>query len=340
MASCVYRNGQKGKRACPALGGMICPSCCGKHRLGEIACPADCRWLGGLAVVREGGGAFTREEYRAAVDRLHAFVRSPREVPWATAAIVLLREGVMGEWLGRGEVPEWALSVFEGFLAYGYRDDDGKRAVDRLVAASGRALPPGEMGALLALAAARASLFEIDAVRIGAGLTLRDRLLGDRPRVEVQEITASTQLRRGDVIFAWVMPVGEHMELTGASVVMPPAHLEAVEAALRGALEHRRREVPDVDPAAWIGAIADVALEALAEEMASWRPPTLVTADGEPLLFCNAHYTVTDEAAARARLAARDDMEENEGKGDSERVITWLGGGTTVLGGCGSAMAS
>jgi hypothetical protein len=42
-ASCGTR---KAKRSCPALGRSICPTCCGTKRLKEIACPADCTYLG------------------------------------------------------------------------------------------------------------------------------------------------------------------------------------------------------------------------------------------------------------------------------------------------------
>ena len=45
MAVCVYCHKAKGKRSCPALGGLICSRCCGEHRLVRIACPADCIYL-------------------------------------------------------------------------------------------------------------------------------------------------------------------------------------------------------------------------------------------------------------------------------------------------------
>src|SRR2546427_3415517 len=44
-ATCVYCHGQKGKRSCPALNGLICSTCCGENRLTKIACPADCPYL-------------------------------------------------------------------------------------------------------------------------------------------------------------------------------------------------------------------------------------------------------------------------------------------------------
>ena len=45
MNKCVYCHQIKGKRACPALGGLICSQCCGEHRVVRIACPADCQYL-------------------------------------------------------------------------------------------------------------------------------------------------------------------------------------------------------------------------------------------------------------------------------------------------------
>ncbi len=45
MSQCLYCKQRKGKRACPALGGLICPLCCGEHRIVRIACPQDCDYL-------------------------------------------------------------------------------------------------------------------------------------------------------------------------------------------------------------------------------------------------------------------------------------------------------
>ena len=337
MASCLHCAGAKGKRDCPALGGMICPPCCGRHRLGAIACPPGCRWLGGLAVVREPSArAFTRDDYAAATDKLMAFALSPREAAARQESLAFLRD-LIGEEGGRGgldgdEIQEWMGPVIDGFLGYGARDRDRRRAVDRLIVARGRDLSAGEVAALGALAQARASLFEVVAVQVGAGLTLRDRL-GDG-EIQVREVTASAQLRPGDVIFAWVMTVGDHLELTGASMQVPPPYVAAVATALADELDALRAETPAAD----VAEIADVALDALAEAVAAWRPPDLVTTHGEPLLFCAAHYTVGDGAAVRARLVARADIDGDFLNGGGP--MTWLdrapnpalANGPTVLG--------
>ena len=43
--TCPSCGRQRAKRACPALGREICPTCCGTKRLAEIACPPTCVYL-------------------------------------------------------------------------------------------------------------------------------------------------------------------------------------------------------------------------------------------------------------------------------------------------------
>jgi len=42
---CSLCQRRRGRRACPALGELICAACCGAKRLVEISCPADCGYL-------------------------------------------------------------------------------------------------------------------------------------------------------------------------------------------------------------------------------------------------------------------------------------------------------
>lgn len=46
MAKCTSCVTKKGKRNCPALGGLICPQCCGTKKEKEIDCSPDCFYLG------------------------------------------------------------------------------------------------------------------------------------------------------------------------------------------------------------------------------------------------------------------------------------------------------
>ena len=64
---CVYCHTGRGKRSCPALGGMICSACCGQHRLVKINCPADCVYLeAGTDYQRQRIGELFRQDRRRA----------------------------------------------------------------------------------------------------------------------------------------------------------------------------------------------------------------------------------------------------------------------------------
>ncbi len=64
---CAYCHASKGKRSCPALGGLICSTCCGENRLTKIACPADCPYLeAGTDYQRQRIGDLFRQDRRRA----------------------------------------------------------------------------------------------------------------------------------------------------------------------------------------------------------------------------------------------------------------------------------
>lgn len=45
VSLCVYCHQRVSKRACPALSGLICPTCCGQHRGIQISCPTHCKYF-------------------------------------------------------------------------------------------------------------------------------------------------------------------------------------------------------------------------------------------------------------------------------------------------------
>lgn len=45
MSKCLFCHQRKGKRPCPALGGVICSQCCGTNRIKNISCPTSCVFL-------------------------------------------------------------------------------------------------------------------------------------------------------------------------------------------------------------------------------------------------------------------------------------------------------
>lgn len=215
-----------------------------------------------------------------------------------------------------GEVDEWEMAIAIAFVAYGHRDADGKRVVDRFIATRGRLLPAGEVAALVAIQQAHASLFEVGEVQLGIGLQLHDLLTGEH--LQVREVSATAQLKKWDVLFAWVMQSGDHQELTGACCSVPRIHLDRVRAALSEELEQARHEHPGISDRDLIGSLAWVTLVTLRAAFRETRMPQMRTTDDEALVFCKAHYSIRDFDGVLARLGEIPNLERDEDG------FTWL----------------
>lgn len=263
--------------------------------------------------MRDASASFTKRDYEAAVAGLMEYSRVDR----GAAEVGPLIENTAEEW----ESP-----VVSGFLLYGHRDARGLRLVDRYVAARGRGLAPGEVAALVALQHARASLFEVEAVQLGSGLDLRDTLTGDQ--LHVHEVSGTAQLKKWDVLFAWLMTYEDHLELTGATLLVPRMHLEPVRAAVERELGRAHRQHRELPEAQAVGSVAWAPLLALRAALRTAPRPQIKTTDGEELVFCKAHYDVADVAVARARLLEHPDLDD-----DGDGSFTWIDRhGSIVLG--------
>lgn len=299
--TCCYCHKRKGKRTCPALG-VICAPCCGQHRLQDIACPADCVYLGGLALVRDPGeapGIHTKQDWASMWEKLHAYAASRRDLV-EPALLQVFDPGSRAE--------EWEIDLATAHAYFGRRDATGKLLLDHFLAARGRGLGRGEIAAVTALRHAWFSMFAIVAVRRNVGFTARDLLTDET--FEVTEVAATQTLRAGGCILAWMMKVGDHVELAGALCEVPDGSRADARAAI---------EKPGVSPSA----LSWAALRAI--RTAPKRMPTLQTTDGEGLMFCKAHFAVRDEDAVFERLHDHADLAR---EGD---VFTWLAR-HTVLG--------
>jgi hypothetical protein len=127
---------------------------------------------------------------------------------------------------------------------------------------------------------AERSVFELEQVQPGRGVTLRDLRTGDTH--EVQERMASRLLKSGQLICARPIPVGDDtMQFFGG--------VEPV------ALHQRDRllDLLDTEPDA---------VTLVAELSRRFAPPTLVNTEGEPLAICEATVRVGDPDGIEAAL--------------------------------------
>lgn len=198
------------------------------------------------------------------------------------------------------EAPPWAAQLLIGYSLYGARDRRGRRYVDRFAEEGGRQLGRQERLALEAVRQSWASLYEVAGVERGVGMVLFD-LVGDET-ITVHEQTATYEVEAGDWLFAWLLPIGDRVELLGLLCAVPEYAREAALAAVRAEGGSGR------DRGAAAGALYDAMVRAVEA-----RPmPRLQTTNGEELLFCKAHFGVLDEAALRRALDGAADFHADE----------------------------
>ena len=261
MAICVHCGARKGERGCPALGGDICARCCGKHRLVDIGCPGDCRWLGGLAALRAAPQRFTREDEDGAFRRLVAFTESARELATgrdAFCAMLGVEARPLDDELAEmtDALDEQTAAAITVHLAYGHRAADGTRAVDRFIPAHGRDLARGEAAAMVAMQRARAALVTVVAAQVGVGMVLRDRVTGDTVTVPT---TPGDMPRMGTSMFVWLLDNAGTWLPGGPMIMIPPVALPAVTERLKALVD----AAPEADRRAVLAAAAPTVLAVL-----------------------------------------------------------------------------
>lgn len=123
------------------------------------------------------------------------------------------------------------------------------------------------------------SVFEVEHVQPGQGVTVRDVRTGDTH--EVRERAASRQLKPGQLVCARVVPAGDTMQFFGG---LEPVAL------------HERDPLIDL-----LDAEPDT-VTLVAQLSRRFAPPTLVNTEGDPLAICEATVRVGDPAGIEAAL--------------------------------------
>ena len=184
----------------------------------------------------------------------------------------------------------------------------GASACETFLGLRGRQLPDGQAEYLRRVQAARWRPYEVEGVRPGVDLELRDLWSGARRRVS--ERTASRTVARWSILAArlveeqpgaWV--------IEGGLVSFPPREKQR----LLESLERERRSLaarqPQLDDDGLLRRLA-LPLYHLWVEVAVGQPlPRVVTAEGDELTFCRVVFDVSDAAATRAALARLPEIE-------------------------------
>ncbi|CAN5864823.1 SEC-C metal-binding domain-containing protein [soil metagenome] len=150
---------------------------------------------------------------------------------------------------------------------------------DEFVAQRGSLLPEDELLLAQSWALVERTVYQIEQVRPGEGLTIRDLASGDL--LQVRERAFSAQAKVGWMVCARAVPDGQSSQFIGGMFIVGPGSE---------------------------GQVLDLCADGDAYELAEWaaaaaRPPTMVTREGEPIVACTALWRVRDPERTRKVLS-------------------------------------
>lgn len=199
-------------------------------------------------------------------------------------------------------------AAFLFWLAFDFQLDDGSFLVDRVLQAN-PLLSAGERRYLEQLRETAMAPYQVVAVRPGESVVLRR--LGTREEIAVRERTASTTLKRWDMLVTRLNPAGPSggPEIEMGAMLIPRLAQQEIEEIVEDELDrlpdrnqwtHRFKSLGAVFHQIWLKSIVDP------------RIPALLNSQGDPLVFVTMRFEVHDEARLRIAL-------------DSEPSLEWSG---------------
>ncbi len=283
---------------CPCGSGRKYKDCCA----GELHLP--------LAPVPSGS---VRE---SSISKLLAFAFQPAfDSDHSIAEVIfwgdLLRDGVPHEvqWLMDSED---ATIKYNAWFLFDWDSDGQGTAVDLFLEDEAARLDPEEQQFLDRLGRAHLRLFEVEAVDRGHGVRLLDLWSG--ARVFVIERTATSHIVTWDLLGARVAPDG-----IGGNVFEGGLYLYPADAKTRLITHFRRlyrrhhRQCPDDDSSAFFRKHGMVFNHLWLNLVAFPEPPHVVTAEGDPLMFCRAVFETPHLDEVRRLIAGQPEVRAAEG---------------------------
>jgi hypothetical protein len=241
-----------------------------------------------------------------ALDALTAFCVS-RKPPDAHETVRLF--GLL-EPLPDGVSQEDVELKFYFYLHFDAPFPDGRSVAETFLGGEGRALPPHQQEILTSIAAARLRVYEVQDVRVDEGVSLRDLRTDDV--LWVRERLGSRQLQRWDLLGARVVTEEDGTRaFDGGLHRFAPEEKSELLALLRRTERQIARRGPVGDDLLF-RRFAVVLHGAWLDACEAAQPPTIVTAEGDPMEFGKVVYGVLDRGALVAALDACPEIESDD----------------------------
>lgn len=266
-----------------------------------------------LAALASMAPAYTEGDRDEALARLQAFIATDR----FKSAMPRVFEGFFG--------PSYALrppdertrivdhpTCNTGLFTFMLYDDDiegGKSVAEIFLERTRRDLSGGVRRYIERMCASSVGLYEILAVELDQGLELRDMHTGRR--IWVRERLGTHGVHRFDVMLLRLRWDTEEVAvLDGAVAAFTPLQARPLMRLLAQRWEAARATDPEMDLASFLKRRGPPIInQFFIDQVLCPQPPKLVTADGDPLMFCDVIFDLRNEERLRAALSADDHVE-------------------------------
>lgn len=186
---------------------------------------------------------------------------------------------------------------------------DGRTVADRFLASGGDSLTTGERAFLSQAQASYQGLYEVEAVDLDEGFTLRD--LSSQERIRVRERSATWSVARWDLIVARLMPRPDGSWVLEAGLLqLPPREAEMLLPQWRKAEGAFQARFPHSSRVAILKKLGHL-LSRWWLTLVACRPlPTVVTPEGDLVVFTKAVFEVLDQEHLLGLLAQAESLEQ------------------------------
>jgi hypothetical protein len=212
------------------------------------------------------------------------------------------------------------------YLYFDVSIGDGRSLAEVFLERQGYQLTERQQRQLRRFAAARLRPYEVEEVRLDEGLRLRDLWSGQE--VQVSERSATHHVGQWDLVVARVAPDDDGIwRLEGAAYPLPRRIKQRLLDALKHEERRLRRGDPGLDEDRLFRHCAPLVHHLWLEEAVNPPLPSLVTAEGDPIVFGKVAFDVLDAPTARAALEGLPEF-----RADEDGTYAWTedtGDGTT-----------
>ncbi|MBU1966314.1 MAG: SEC-C domain-containing protein, partial [Proteobacteria bacterium] len=209
---------------------------------------------------------------------------------------------------------------FHDWFIHDYRTADGKTILEGFSERRLGTLSAEERRLAESLIKSYESIYEVQAVREGEGLTIRDLFTGET--MDVEEVSGSYEAVQWDLVQVRVYTMDGKCSFGGNGQTMPRKRFEALKAYLDNA---RRSFEADTGRAGWPAFLKENAflIGRFFDEVVE-EPPMLLTEERHRIISSKARFTVSDCGRARKLLSGEYDFADEEEIPSGGVSFSWL----------------